>query len=307
MKLLRRLWPWLLGVAILAIVISRVPLAAFRAAVGHGPHVALALTNVGIALLTLTTDSFATWLGLVALKLRRPLADVVAVRGATFALFVLNYAVGQGAFGYYLHKSGTKGMRAVGATLFLLGTNLAMLLVLTLIAVLVGDVVMPNAHFVTVLEIACGALAAYLAVIALSPGVIRNREIFAPLFDAGVGGHLLAMAGRIPHVVGLVLGQWAALRVWGVAVPFEVGLVVMPVVVIASVLPLSPAGLGTTQAALVYCFASYAVGATADDRQAAVLAFAIVHFVYGVVGALLVGLVCLPIARRRGVLQAHES
>jgi hypothetical protein len=29
-----------------------------------------------------------------------------------------------------------------------------------------------------------------------------------------------------------------------------------------------------------------------------------VHFIYGVAGCLLVGLICLPIARRRGALRA---
>jgi hypothetical protein len=304
---LRRMWPWLLGVAILAVVISRVPLTAFRAALSHGPHLALAATNLAIAVVTLSTDTFATWIGLIALRIRRPLADIAAVRGATYALFVLNYAVGQSAFGYYLHKSGTQGLRAVGATLFLLGTNLATLLVLTLVAALAGNVEMPNPHLVLTLEIAVAALGAYLVVIAIAPAILKRRDVFAPLFEASVRGHLLAMLARIPHVAVMVLGQWAALRVWGIAVPFEVGLVVMPVVVIASVLPLSPAGLGTTQAALVYCFASYAAGATSDDQQATVLAFAIVHFVYGVAGSLLVGLVCLPIARRRGVLHRHTA
>jgi len=293
----------MLGAAILAVVITRVPMSAFKAAVGHGPHLALAATNLAIALCTLSTDSFATWLGLVALRMRRPFADVVAVRGATYALFVVNYAVGQSAFGYYLHKSGTKGLRAVGATLFLLGTNLAALLALTTLAASIGAATLPSPQLMTSLQIACGALAIYLVFISLAPGPLARREVLTPLFEAGLRGHVLAMLGRVPHVAVMVIGQWAALRVWGVPVPFEVGLVVMPVVVIAAVLPISPAGLGTTQAALVYCFSSYAAGATSDDRAAAVLAFAIVHFVYGVGGSLLVGLACLPIAKRRGVLQ----
>ena len=57
------------------------------------------------------------------------------------------------------------------------------------------------------------------------------------------------------------------------------------------------AGLGTTQAAFVLLFRDYAQGATSDDRAAAVLAFAIVHFVYGVLASLVVGLVCTPLAR----------
>jgi uncharacterized membrane protein YbhN (UPF0104 family) len=81
-------------------------------------------------------------------------------------------------------------------------------------------------------------------------------------------------------------------------VPLGVGIAIMPLVVIASVLPISPAGLGTAQAALVYFFQDYASGATADARQAAVLSFAIVHFVYGVIASLIIGLVSARFARR---------
>jgi hypothetical protein len=68
------------------------------------------------------------------------------------------------------------------------------------------------------------------------------------------------------------------------------------------VLPISPAGLGTTQAALVYFFSDYAAGATATERSAHVLAFAVVYFVYGIASSLIVGLACTPLARRLGVM-----
>jgi uncharacterized membrane protein YbhN (UPF0104 family) len=86
--------------------------------------------------------------------------------------------------------------------------------------------------------------------------------------------------------------------VWGIEVPFAVGVTIMPAVVIAAALPISPGGLGTTQAAAVYFFSAYASGATADERGANLLAFAIVHFVYGVLAAMAIGLVCAPFARR---------
>jgi uncharacterized membrane protein YbhN (UPF0104 family) len=306
-RFLRRSWPWLVGIGILVVVVTRVPGAAFREGLGKGPHLALAAVNLAIVGCVLCTDSVATWVGLVAVRLRRPFGDVAAVRGATYALFVVNYAVGQGAFGYYLHKTGISGPRATGATLFLIGTNFAGLLILTTIAVFADPVALPTTHLQTTLEIGCIALVAYLAVIAWSPALLADRALLAPLFEAGLRGHALAIVARVPHVTVMVLGQWAALRVWGVMVPLEAGLVTLPIVVIASVLPISPAGLGTTQAALVYLFSGYAAGASLDDRQGAILAFAIVHFVYGVLASLLVGVACMPVAKRRDVLRRPDT
>jgi len=128
-------------------------------------------------------------------------------------------------------------------------------------------------------------------VIAAAPSALARRPLLAPLFDAGIRGHALAMLGRLPHVSVMVLGHWAAMRAWGIPVPLGLGVTIMPLVVIASVLPISPAGLGTTQAALVYFLQDHAA-------KSVVLAFGVVHFVYGIAASLLVGLVCAPFARR---------
>jgi uncharacterized membrane protein YbhN (UPF0104 family) len=237
--------------------------------------------------------------------MRRPLAKVFAVRGATYVLFLINYALGQGGFGFYLRRSGATTQHAVGATLFLIGTNLATLLVLTTVALAIRGAPADPALWWPLLG--CdAAFALYLVVIALAPGALARRELLQPLFVAGVRGHAVAMLARLPHVAVTVIGIWLAIRTWGIAVPFDVGMAITPVIVIASVLPIAPAGLGTTQAALVYLFSSYAPGASDEVRSAAVLAFAIVHFVYWVAASLVVGFACIPIARRAGVLAEPE-
>lgn len=293
----RRWLPWLVAIAILAVIAARIPFAAFRGAIAHGPHVVLATVDLAVTAAVLGTDSLATWIGLIALRLRRPLGHVLAVRGATNVLMLLNYALGQGAFGYYLHRTGVRPLRAVGATLFLMGTNLATLLLVTAVAWAIHPVD-AGATLWWTLVIGCGGFVGYLGVIAWAPRFLAGREALAPLFDAGIRGHLVAVAGRIPHAVAIVLGIWVAMRAWDIPVPFVTGVAMMPVVVIASVLPIAPAGLGTTQAAFVYFYAAYAPGATADERAASVLAFSIVHFVYAWLASILIGLVCAPFARR---------
>jgi hypothetical protein len=298
-RLFRRLLPWLLGLAVLVIIGTRVPLDAFREAVGQGPHISLAALNLVVAVITLGTDALSTWTALLAVRMRRPFSQVLAVRGATFVLFLINYALGQGAFGYYLHRTGVAPKRAVGATLFLMGTNLATLLLLTTFAWGVRGVQLDTSMWWTLVG-GSAAFGLYLVVIALRPHFLARIAFLTPLFDAGIGGHAFAMVGRIPHLVVMTLGIWVGMVVWGIPAPFSAAATVMPVVVIIQALPLAPAGMGTTQAALVYFFAQYAAGATADERAAHVFAFAIVQFVYMVAATLLVGIVCVPFARRNG-------
>ncbi len=296
----RRSWPWLVGSAILAVIIARVPFAAFSDAIAHGPHHWLALISVVVTIVVLGTESAATWVGLVATGVRRSFVDVLAVRGATYMLFLVNYALAQGGFGYYLHKTGTSARRAVGVTLFLVGTNVAALLLLTSAGWAVEGIPVPEWLW-WALAIGNAGFVFYLAVIALTPNVLARVAWLAPLFDAGVRGHALAIAARIPHVVFIVLSQWLAMRVWGIDVPAAAALTIVPAILIAAALPITPAGFGTTQAATVYFFSQYAAGATADERAADVLAFSIVYFVYGLLAVILVGLPCVPRARRAGV------
>lgn len=294
----RKALPWVVGAGVLAYIAMRVPFEAFRDAMGYGPHWLLATINLLIVLSVLVTDSTATWIGLHAVKLRRPFSQIAAVRGAIYMLFLVNFAVGQGGFGYYLHRSGTTPLRALGATLFLMGTTLATLL---LIATTTWTAVGVDPELATlrlICLVAAGALALYLLCIAWAPSALKRREVFSPLFDAGVRGHLISIAARVPHASIVVLGNWVALRAWGIDVPVEVGLTAMPALAIIAVLPISPGGIGTTQAAFVFFFARFAPAETPEARDALVFAFAIVHFVYGVLASLIVGLACTPFARR---------
>jgi hypothetical protein len=267
---------------------------------GKGSQLELALVDLAIAIVVLGTESVATAVGLIALRMKRPFGDIALVRGVTWALVVINYALAQGAFGFYLHRTGVKPLVATGATLFLIGTNLVALLGITTLSWAVGDTAHTGAIWWTLVG-GCAGFLVYLVAIASAPGALVRRELFEPLFTAGLRGHAFAIAGRLPHTIVIVLGQWLAIRAWGIPVPFSSCATIMPLVVIAAVLPISPAGLGTTQAAFLYFFVDLAPEATADGRTANLLAFGISHLVYGVGASLLIGLLCLPVARRRGL------
>ena len=298
---------WVIGLGILAVLAMRLPFSAFRAAIDRGPHGRLFVVDLLVTTVVLAMDTIATQVGLRVVRIAWSFARVLAIRGATYALFVLNFAVGQGAFGYYLHKLGEKPLRATGITLFLLGTTLASLLVITTAAWATGFAVVPSAQLQWILVIGCVAFAAYLALIRARSQLLARRAVLAPLFDAGLSGHAVAVLARVPYVTALVLGHWVALRTWGIPVPLSTGLALLPIVVVASALPIAPAGLGTTQAAFVLFFARYAIGATPDVRAASVLAFSVIHFAYGAFASLTIGLVCLPFARRTVRLTASAA
>ena len=133
----------------------------------------------------------------------------------------------------------------------------------------------------------------HLLLIATKPVFLRRFAIFSPFFEAGVRGHLIVGALRLPHLTSLIVGHLLVLRLFGVAVPTSAALALLPVVFMVAIVPISPGGLGTAQAAAVTLFAPFVAASTASEQRATVLAYSLgLHFVTLAVQALL-GVECL--------------
>lgn len=304
---LRRVLPWVVGLAFLVYLFQRIPWVEFRHALAEGPYLEMTVFISLQISLTLIVDGWATAVSLSAVGIERPMREVMLARGATYLLGLINYAVGQGGLGLYLHRTGVPGQKASGSVLFLIAING---FVLVLAAALVWPFARgPYASWVLLgagagVVVAAGAI----AYITRRPGRFEKNPLVDPWLVAGPGGILRSAAARLVHVAVLVVGLWAGLRVWGIPVPFLEGLVRMPVVLLVSALPISPSGLGTTQAAQVLLFSEFATESTVAARESAALAQGLVNQVVGVVVQVIVALFCLARLRaRRIILSARES
>jgi hypothetical protein len=235
-------------------------------------------------------DSFAIWKTFGWFLTRMSFSDVLLVRGATYLLAAINYNVGQGAIIYFVHRNaGTTIMRGVATILLVLGTNVLALLFLAS----GGLAVAPAVPFAVkaLVAIAWGGLAIYVVLIAVRPRWL-DRPVFEVLLNAGVGGHLKALAVRVPHIATLVIFQFTMLHAFGIQVPLVYALAILPVIFLVAVLPISIQGLGTTQAAMVYFFAHFAPG-TKEVQEAAVFAASIVGQAIASAFQASLGVVCL--------------
>jgi hypothetical protein len=289
------------AVGILLFLLHRVPFAALRSGLADGPWLALTAYTLPLAAVTLLADAFATQVCLRVTGEPRDFATLLLVRGATYLLGLVNYALGQGGIGFYLHRTGVRAVRGTGIVLFLMAINLGALALTAALglALPAGTRLGPQVQGTVVGGLALGAL--YLAVVALRPALLTRREVLSPLFDAGVRGHLAALAGRLPHVLLLALGQWGALGIWGVRVPADHALALMPLALIVAALPVAPAGLGTLQAAQLFLFAPYAAAHDPAGREAAVLSFSLAFSLLGLLFQAGVGVACLAALKRRAM------
>ena len=298
-KRLLRLLPWVVTAGLLFLLFRRISIVevwtnARQAPMWMAPVVLACVAAVYLA------DSFAIWKTFGWFLTRMSFADVLLVRGATYLLAAINYNVGQGAIVYFVHKNaGTTIMRGVATILLVMGINVLALLFLATGGMAVGP---PLPHLVKVIiAIAWGGLAVYAAVVAIRPRWF-DKPLFEVLLNAGLGGHLRALAVRLPHIGALLAFQFSALRAFGVEVPPLYAIATLPIVFFIAVLPISVQGLGTTQATMIYFFARFAPG-NPHAAEATVIAASLVAQALAFGFQALLGVVCL----RSGVGRALQA
>jgi hypothetical protein len=325
----RRRWlpwlTWLAAGALLATLALRLPRAQLLHALATGPAWSVGLCSAAVVVSVLLADAAATVTAFAVTGLRCRWTAVLLARGATYLLGLLNFAVGQGGLGVFLHRAGVPPRRALGMLLFLMGTQLAALAAVAG-AGLAAEVLV-DAHgghggaaggagmagamgtmgtaarpALLVLGALGTAFAVGLAVLAWKPAWLTRHEILAPIFAAGGRGMLRAVAARLPHVLLMNGGLWLALRLWGVALPLARGMVLLSVVVLITVVPIAPSAIGTFEVGVVDMVAPYAPGGPAGPvaaQRAGLFAFTLVYHAFSIATQALVGLACLAILTRR--------
>jgi hypothetical protein len=251
---------------------------------------------------TLCVDSGATWatfrLALPDVPIRY--WDTMQIRGASYLLSVLHYGAGQGGMAVFLHRRHQVPLaRATGSVMLTAGVNVVLVTACAALGVSLGGAPASPALRFIVLGL-CAGLVVYLVIIASRPAFLVRYNLLRPLFDAGLRGHAVVALTRLPHIVVLLVGHFLAMQHFGIRLPITQALALLPLLFAVSVLPISPAGLGTAQATAVALFTPFAPGETLEDRRALVLAYSLTLQFLGLIFQALVGAAFLRIAVRAG-------
>jgi hypothetical protein len=291
----RGLRRWMAPVAALALtawIVSRIDFRTFASALSQvalGPY---ALLGVGFVFALLTADAFAT------LGIYRPLApklgfrELWVLRGASYLPSLVNHHVGQAYLTVVLsQRHGVPLGRVAGATLLGYASWAGALL-----GIGAAGVLLSGRSLAWVVGIVAAGLG-YLALLTVRPASLAKRAVLAPLFEAGVSGHLVALAQRLPHVAVMFAGTWLPLELFGVHVPLGDAVALLPLVMMAGTLPITPQGAGTRDAVAMELLARFAPGTTVEEQAARVAASTTSFIVLITLVELALGVV---LARRMG-------
>jgi hypothetical protein len=282
---------WAGTIAILVYVVRDLHMSDVIQAMGSASWWAIP-ANAATVLAIYFADSFAIMMTFGWFVARLSFLEVLVVRGATYLLALVNYAVGQGAIVYFVNRSrGVPIIRGTAAVLLIMGINMLMLLVLASIGLVVASDV-PRSLRLVVLAAYAG-LAIYVVLVAVKPRWLVRRPIFDVLLSAGVVGHLRAMLVRLPHILTLMVLTWTSMAAFGVVIPVTKAILCLPIVYFVTVLPISVQGLGTTQVMLNLFFNVYAPGNTVEARKATIIAASLFMQVVANVIQICIGFVCM--------------
>lgn len=292
----RRALPFLLAVGLVAYVLSRIDWTSFWDHILQVNYPAFVAFMSGFIVLLLAADTLATqyvyrhYIGPVGYR------ELFVLRGASYLPSLLNHHVGQAWLTYYISKVyGTHLGRVAGATLLVYATWGGCVLGLGSVGMLAAG--MPMGW----LAIPLGAGVAYLVLLAIRPRVLARNRVLGPLMEAGVWGHIIVMAVRLPHLSVLFVGNWLAFYFFGVHIPVVAALIFIPIIMVAITLPITPQGFGTRDVLAATFFAQFAtVAATAgpEQRLAAVAAATMTQGVVITLIGLAIGALLMPRALR---------
>jgi hypothetical protein len=261
---IRQLLPWFAGTLILVIVLWRVPLADMIQAIRLArleiflPLVALAC----LAWFLIDAKAFAVLFG----RFNTPLtfSQACELRGLTYLLTPIHWNVGRAAVIARMHTThrvplleATSSMAFYQTLDAILVSALCWIGLVRLQASATRDALEP------LVALFCLALLAYLVIIRSSRFSVGPLERLrnSPFHRT----HRLASSRDILTILSLRLAYYSVflgLYVWGtsafgLALPFALIVASVPIIQGIGALPISPAGLGTQQAAMLFLFSGF--------------------------------------------------
>ena len=265
---LKRVLPWVVAATLLWFLFRKVSVAESLGALQRADLWTFLPVTVGVIGLWFLLESAA--FSYLFSRFNAPLSfqEARSLRGMTYLLTPINWNLGTGAI--ILHLRHSKRVPALEATSSLLFYGWMDGIVLSAMAA-AGVLSVPwSAPIGTIRWFACGLVAAEILLLAaFLAGKSRWRWLHSEKAPRVLRTHgmatwrdvLVLLSIRAVYLGFFIVFFWAGFSAFHVNVPLPRLAAAVPVILLVGGLPITPAGLGTQQAAMLYFFSSYGVPA----------------------------------------------
>lgn len=221
---------------------------------------------------------------------------MLSIRGATFLLMIINYGLGAGAIAMYMKKLfGVGLLRSTGILFFYMVVESSGIALMAAAGfLLAGD---SSGIEDWVLFLASGLFLFYnieIIVLKYIPalGFLKkfvNSSILMPIRESTLSIYIKISIQRMGYFMTFVVFFYFAVRAFHMEIPCMTLTALVPIIFFLGNLPITPFGLGTIQAAMLYFFKDYGTPAN-------ILAMSLVYTVSLMIFRAMIGLYYLKTA-----------
>lgn len=282
-KLFKKLAPWAIAVGIFAYLFHLYPATQVWHALGRVDAPAFVSFAIAYFAFIYLVDTWTMQKVITKFSHAVTFRDIFAARGVTYLVMILNYPASQAAFAYYLkRKYGIAIFEALGMFFFIVFVDLLWIISLAFAGSFFQDYSIAGVDMGRTVQVT--AFVAYAATLLWMafwrrwPERVTGRRLQIPIVEklrakkafnifnrARVGDYLNVALMRTPIHLTIIISMYVVVGTFNASVPFVKILGNMPLVFILGTLPITPGGLGTTNAAMVELLSPYLTGPVFAD------------------------------------------
>lgn len=275
--------PWIVAAAIFAYLFHKYPISQVYKAVAYVRLWPFIISVVAYFVFLFMIDTWITAKVLTRFSHPVKMKDTIVGRGLTYLIMVINYPASQAAFAYYLKKTRKIPItEAISVFFFIALVDLYWIISVAFAGSFFQEFNIVGINLGRFVQVV--ALLAYVALalklIFWKHGVakffglkkefravvwIKNKSIFHTFNKAKLKDYLRLFIWRAPIHITIIIFFYFVIRTFDCTVPLAKVVCNLPIVFLIGVLPITPGGLGTTNAAMVALISPYVHGAIIDN------------------------------------------
>lgn len=277
-KFLRKMIPWIVGISVLVYLIWRIEPEPLIDALSHA-HLWIYIPSLAVFVygsFLVDTQNLQTLMGKFGHALS--FAESKIIRGASYLIAVVDYTLGMGSVVYFFKEA--QQVSLIRGTAIMIYYNYINQLALIALAATGYPLLGLSLPWLTKIMIAC-LIAVFISVIVIEllkhsnyklVVKIKQTALMQSFIESSLKTYLINVIYRMGYYFTYVLFFYVAVRAFGMDIPFITLLAYVPIILLVISIPISPFGLGTSQATMLFLFKDY-------GSQPQILAFSLAYSV----------------------------
>ena len=261
-KILRKVLPWVFAAAIFYFLFRQSPPKEILSTIWQANIPYFVVLSIAYFFIIMLLDCVGLQWAFGRYSTKVTFSETILMRGATYLLMLINYNLGQGGMAFYLKRTHKAPVfKSLGTIFFLTCIDLGLILTFGMVAVLRENIVYREISMrhsltsVTLVFYFCFVL------IALAPRLrfppfhwLSKKHLLVAFQESRLIDYARVIGLRLPVIVIILLANYFLFQSFRSHLPMTDIMAYSPIIAVVGTLPITPSGIGTTQALAIEFF-----------------------------------------------------